>query len=148
MDRHWYTQNIPGVLFACLSLLDLLFRRGPEHQAPSDRQSLETPPKQPMRGSSVLAGLGLGATFFTLHCFLSSSTVLVSWSQSGHPINGPAFVHGIFVLLAASLGSVLSCQKPELSTTPTWWVCGASGLGTLYAQDQVSDSLRRARTSS
>lgn len=147
LKRHWYTQNIPGVLFACLSLLDLLFRRAPEHQAPSQRQSLESPPEPSMRGSSVLAGLGLGATFFMLHCFLSSSTVLISWSQNGHPINGPTFVHGIWVLLAICLGSVLACEKPELSTAPVWWMCGASGLSTLYARDQVRKSSLSPRQS-
>lgn len=58
------------------------------------------------RGSSILAGLGLGGLFFGLHSLLSDSSTMILWVWEGFPVRGPIAANGVLTLLAMGGGIV------------------------------------------
>lgn len=62
---------------------------------------------------------------------------MIAWVQDGYNESAPATTHGVLVLLAMSLGVLLSVHRPELASDLGWWLVGAAGLVTLYAKDSV-----------
>lgn len=134
MSRYWSTQNIPALALAFLAWLDLATRDAPQTDVKATQES------DP--GSSTLAAFGFGGAFFALHCFLSSSTVIVSWVQTGWDTKSPSTSHGVLVLLFMCFGVYLSTRYMDLAKNFLWWSAGAAGLATLYAKDKVRNGLR------
>lgn len=70
-------------------------------------------PPQTKKGSSVLAGLGLGGLFFTMHSLLSDSSTMTLWVWEGFPVRGPiAAPHGAITIVAMSAGLFLGVAIP------------------------------------
>ncbi len=53
------------------------------------------------QGSAVLAGLGIGGLFFSMHSLLSDSSTMVLWVWDGYPVRGPLAANGGFLTLLA-----------------------------------------------
>ena len=56
------------------------------------------------RGSSLLAGCGLGGLFFGMHSLLSDSSTMILWVWEGFPVRGPIPANGVITLMAMGGG--------------------------------------------
>ena len=56
------------------------------------------------RGSSTLAGLGLGGLFFGLHSLLSDSSTMILWVWEGFPVKGPIAANGVLTIIVMGFG--------------------------------------------
>ena len=84
------------------------------------------------KGSSLLAGLGLGGLFFAMHSLLSDSSTMILWVWEGFPVRGPlAAPHGAVVILAMSVGLFLGVALPSFFGSWTAFGLGAVGAALL-----------------
>lgn len=84
------------------------------------------------KGSSVLAGLGLGGLFFAMHSLLSDSSTMILWVWEGYPVNGPiAAPHGAVTILAMSVGVFLGVAFPAMFGSWTAFGIGSVGAAML-----------------
>jgi endonuclease/exonuclease/phosphatase family metal-dependent hydrolase len=89
-------------------------------------------PPHTKKGSSLLAGLGLGGLFFAMHSLLSDSSTMILWVWEGFPVRGPLAVpHGAVVILAMSVGLYLGIALPGFFGTWTAFGLGAVGAALL-----------------
>ncbi|KIW69734.1 hypothetical protein, variant [Phialophora macrospora] len=89
-------------------------------------------PSHTRKGSSLLAGLGLGGLFFTMHSLLSDSSTMILWVWEGFPVRGPLAVpHGAVVILAMSSGLFLGVALPGFFGSWTAYGLGAVGAALL-----------------
>ncbi len=89
-------------------------------------------PPHAKKGSSLLAGLGLGGLFFTMHSLLSDSSTMILWVWEGFPVRGPlAAPHGALVILAMSAGLFLGIALPRFFGSWTAFGLGAVGAALL-----------------
>ena len=58
------------------------------------------------KGSTILAGCGLGGIFFGMHSLLSDSSTMILWVWEGFPVRGPIPANGVLTLLAMGGGVV------------------------------------------
>ncbi|KKA23469.1 Integral plasma membrane protein [Rasamsonia emersonii CBS 393.64] len=85
-------------------------------------------PSSGKQGSAILAGIGLGGLFFSLHSLLSDSSTMISWVWEGFPIRGPIAVpHGTWTLFAMGAGLVFGLFYPRLAGS--WTAFGIGSLG-------------------
>jgi fluoride ion exporter CrcB/FEX len=89
-------------------------------------------PKPTKKGSSILAGFGLGGVFFAMHGLLSDSSTMILWVWEGHPVRGPiASPHGAVTIFAMSLGLFLGTALPGFFGSWTAFGIGAVGAAVL-----------------
>ncbi|EXJ85780.1 hypothetical protein A1O1_06148 [Capronia coronata CBS 617.96] len=80
------------------------------------------------KGSSVLAGLGLGGLFFAIHSLLSDSSTMILWVWDGYPVQGPLAVpHGALTIFVMSAGLFVGVALPRLLGSWTAYGLGAVG---------------------
>ncbi len=73
-------------------------------QVTDNRGGLDAPGNS--KGSSILAGFGLGGLFFGMHSLLSDSSTMILWVWEGFPVRGPIPANGVITLLAMGGGVV------------------------------------------
>jgi hypothetical protein len=84
------------------------------------------------KGSSALAGLGLGGLFFAMHSLLSDSSTMILWVWEGYPVRGPlAAPHGAVTILAMSVGLFLGLTFPGFLGSWTAFGIGSVGAAVL-----------------
>ena len=85
-------------------------------------------------GSLLLAALGIGGYFYSIFSYLSDTSTLVFWTWSGYPIQGPTYLTGGLINVAAvSLGLLYSLKlSPERLSGTVHLMLGALGAGMLY----------------
>ncbi|KIY02610.1 uncharacterized protein Z520_01075 [Fonsecaea multimorphosa CBS 102226] len=89
-------------------------------------------PPNAKKGSSLLAGLGLGGLFFTMHSLLSDSSTMILWVWEGFPVRGPLAVpHGAVTIVVMSLGLFLGSALPGFFGSWTAYGLGAVGAALL-----------------
>ena len=92
----------------------------------------DAPPKPIKKGSSLLAGLGLGGILFAMHSLLSDSSTMILWVWEGHPVRGPiASPHGAVTIFAMSLGLFLGTALPGFFGSWTAFGIGSVGAALL-----------------
>lgn len=80
------------------------------------------------KGSTLLAGLGLGGLFFVMHSLLSDSSTMILWVWEGYPVNGPLAVpHGALTIFAMSVGVFLGVAFPRMFES--WTAFGIGSVG-------------------
>ncbi|KAL4810372.1 Frag1/DRAM/Sfk1 family-domain-containing protein [Aspergillus unguis] len=80
------------------------------------------------KGSSLLAGLGLGGMVFAMHYLLSDSSTMISWGWEGYPVRGPIAVpHGALTIFVMGAGLVFGLFYPNVAGS--WTVFGAGAVG-------------------
>jgi hypothetical protein len=85
-------------------------------------------PSSGKQGSAILAGVGLGGLFFSLHSLLSDSSTMISWVWEGFPVRGPIAVpHGALTIFVMGAGLVFGLFYPRLAGT--WTAFGIGSLG-------------------
>jgi len=83
----------------------------------------------------MFAALGLGATFFALHTFLSDAGTIIAWSWVGWPIRGPvATPHSALTVLAIAFGLVLPERKLTAPASRRLFIVAAAACATMYGQ--------------
>lgn len=94
-------------------------------------------PKEARRGSSLMAGVGIGGLMFAFHSLLSDSSTMISWTWTGYPINGPQQVpYGAVTILAMGAGLLFGVSSPQLFGSWTMYGIGSVGAMVLtYYQD-------------
>ena len=88
------------------------------------------------KGSSLLAGLGVGGLVFALHALLSDSSTMILWVWEGYPVRGPLSApHGAVTIFAMGLGLLLGIALPGFFGSWTAFGIGSVGaaLLTCYA---------------
>lgn len=90
-----------------------------------NRGSLEN--QSGSKGSSLLAGLGLGGLFFALHSLLSDSSTMILWVWDGFPVKGPIVANGVFTIMAMGLGVFVGITVHDKKATLTSLAAIASG---------------------
>lgn len=84
------------------------------------------------KGSSLMAGVGLGGLFFAMHSLLSDSSTMILWAWEGYPVRGPLAVpHGAVTILVMSAGLFLSVSFPGFFGSWTVYGLGAVGAALL-----------------
>lgn len=87
-------------------------------------------PSSGKKGSSMLAGLGIGGLFFAMHALLSDSSTMITWVWQGHPIRGPIPVpHGALTIFVMGAGLVFGLFKPDVAGS--WTAYGIGSLGAM-----------------
>ncbi|KZT56946.1 hypothetical protein CALCODRAFT_297578 [Calocera cornea HHB12733] len=119
---------------AALAVLERVFR-------PALPRPANVPPPKAQQSLAVYLAAcgGMGALIFAIESLVSDVGILVSWSWTGYPIKGPTVVpHGIFVVVAMSLGLALSTTRigPYLPRSPLYFFLGS---GACYAMYQYRD---------
>ncbi|RMJ24114.1 calcofluor white hypersensitive protein [Aspergillus sp. HF37] len=85
-------------------------------------------PSSGKKGSSTLAGIGIGGMLFAMHSLLSDSSTMISWVWQGYPIRGPIAVpHGAVTIFVMGAGLVFGLFKPDVAGS--WAAFGVSSLG-------------------
>ncbi|BCR85460.1 putative integral plasma membrane protein [Aspergillus chevalieri] len=85
-------------------------------------------PTSGKKGSSVLAGLGLGGLTFAMHSLLSDSSTMISWVWEGYPVRGPISVpHGALTIFAMGAGLVYGLYYPGIAGS--WTAYGIASVG-------------------
>ncbi|KAI9680733.1 MAG: hypothetical protein M1817_004173 [Caeruleum heppii] len=116
--------NKVGFVLAVLAVL-----RSTKHGAGSGG---DIPSARGVRGSPVLAALGLGGLFFGLHSLLSDSSTMIAWVWEGYPVRGPLAVpHGAYTILAMGAGLMFGLLYEELARSWTFYGVGAMGAALL-----------------
>lgn len=88
----------------------------------------EYEPPNTKKGSSVMAGLGIGGLLFALQSLLSDSSTMILWVWEGFPVQGPlAAPHGAVTILAMSVGLFLGVALPGFFGSWTAFGLGAVG---------------------
>ncbi|KIX06818.1 uncharacterized protein Z518_04794 [Rhinocladiella mackenziei CBS 650.93] len=89
-------------------------------------------PPNHKKGSSLLAGLGLGGLFFAMHSLLSDSSTMILWVWEGYPVHGPLAVpHGAVTIMVMSAGLFLGVARPGFFESWTAYGLGAVGAALL-----------------
>ncbi len=84
------------------------------------------------KGSSWLAGLGVGGLVFAMHSLLSDSSTMILWVWEGYPVRGPlASPHGAVTIFAMALGLLLGVALPSFFGSWTAFGVGAVGAAML-----------------
>jgi hypothetical protein len=90
------------------------------------------PPKPTKKGSSLLAGLGVGGLMFAMHSLLADSSTMILWVWEGYPVRGPLSVpHGAVTIFAMSLGLFLGTALPGFFGSWTAFGIGSVGAAVL-----------------
>jgi len=85
-------------------------------------------PPNTKKGSSMLAGMGIGGLVFAMHSLLSDSSTMISWGWEGFPVRGPLAVpHGALTILAMSFGVLLGVARPDFFAS--WIAFGIGAVG-------------------
>ncbi|KAL4772107.1 Frag1/DRAM/Sfk1 family-domain-containing protein [Aspergillus nidulans var. acristatus] len=83
------------------------------------------------KGSSLLAGLGLGSMIFLMHYLLSDSSTMIAWVWEGYPVRGPIAVpHGALTIFAMGAGLVLGLFYPNIAGS--WTAFGIGSVGAAF----------------
>ncbi|KAL4748079.1 hypothetical protein BDW72DRAFT_205949 [Aspergillus terricola var. indicus] len=83
------------------------------------------------KGSSSLAGLGLGSMIFLMHYLLSDSSTMIAWVWEGYPVRGPIAVpHGALTIFAMGAGLVFGLFYP--SVAGSWTAFGIGSVGAAF----------------
>lgn len=89
-------------------------------------------PPNTKKGSSMLAGLGVGGLVFAMHSLLSDSSTMILWVWTGYPVQGPLWVpHGALTIIAMSAGLFLGVALPGFFGSWTAYGLGAVGAALL-----------------
>jgi hypothetical protein len=89
-------------------------------------------PPNTKKGSSLMAGVGVGGLFFAMHSLLSDSSTMILWVWEGYPVQGPlAAPHGAVTILAMSAGLLLGVALPGFFGSWTMYGLGAVGAALL-----------------
>ena len=92
----------------------------------------DAPPKPTKKGSSWLAGLGVGGLMFAMHSLLADSSTMILWVWEGYPVRGPLSVpHGAVTIFAMSLGLFLGTALPGFFGSWTAFGIGSVGAAVL-----------------
>ena len=126
--------NKSGIILAILAIIE--FGTRPPNETTEKRTPATKAQTTPKPNTLFLTFIpaALGSLIFSLHCFLSDSSTLISWTWTGYPIQGPVpHLHGSFVLCAMSFGIFLSLVAPRtMLCGPTWFAFGATSSLILY----------------
>ncbi|KAL2826965.1 Frag1/DRAM/Sfk1 family-domain-containing protein [Aspergillus cavernicola] len=88
-------------------------------------------PSTGRKGSSLLAGLGLGSMLFAMHFLLSDSSTMISWGWEGYPVRGPLAVpHGALTIFVMGAGLVFGLFYPGVAGS--WTAFGIGSLGATF----------------
>lgn len=88
-------------------------------------------PSTGKKGSSLLAGLGLGSMIFLMHYLLSDSSTMISWVWEGYPVRGPIAVpHGALTIFAMGAGLVFGLFYPNVAGS--WTAFGIGSVGAAF----------------
>ncbi|KAI7550925.1 calcofluor white hypersensitive protein [Hortaea werneckii] len=117
--------NKTGVFLFSLAISWILYR---QKQMPEGTQQLQEKPK----GSSALAGLGIGGLVFGLHSLLSDSSTLIIWVWEGYPVRGPMAVpHGSWTIFTMGVGLIFGLFYPNVARSWTSFGIGSVGAAVL-----------------
>lgn len=84
--------------------------------------------KNVKKGSSLMAGVGIGGLMFAFHSLLSDSSTMISWTWSGYPVHGPQQVpYGAVTILAMGAGVLFGISSPAMFGSWTAYGIGAVG---------------------
>ncbi|KAL4779010.1 Frag1/DRAM/Sfk1 family-domain-containing protein [Aspergillus varians] len=88
-------------------------------------------PSTGKKGSSLLAGLGLGSMIFAMHFLLSDSSTMIAWVWEGYPVRGPMAVpHGALTIFVMGAGLVFGLFYPGVAGS--WTAFGIGSLGAAF----------------
>ncbi|KAL2854330.1 Frag1/DRAM/Sfk1 family-domain-containing protein [Aspergillus pseudoustus] len=88
-------------------------------------------PSAGKKGSSLLAGLGVGSMIFAMHFLLSDSSTMISWVWEGYPIRGPIAVpHGALTIFVMGAGLVFGLFYPNVAGS--WTAFGLGSVGAAF----------------
>ncbi|KAL3479161.1 Frag1/DRAM/Sfk1 family-domain-containing protein [Aspergillus californicus] len=88
-------------------------------------------PSTGKKGSSLLAGLGLGSMLFAMHFLLSDSSTMIAWGWEGFPVRGPIAVpHGALTIFVMGAGLVFGLFYPNVAGS--WTAFGIGSLGAVF----------------
>ena len=83
------------------------------------------------KGSSLMAGVGIGGMTFAMHSLLSDSSTMISWTWTGFPVNGPQQVpYGAVTIFAMGAGLLFGVSSPKLFGS--WTVYGVGSIGAMF----------------
>lgn len=126
--------NKTGIALACIAITNYYYRDTSStiEFAVGQRQSTPKPSESSAstktRSSWLLDGAALGGFVFTLHCFITDSSTLITWSWTGYPVKGPVpHLHGSLTHVAQAVGLLLPFLFSSLSSLshPVWFFYGA-----------------------
>ncbi|KAL4873361.1 hypothetical protein BDV12DRAFT_159848 [Aspergillus spectabilis] len=88
-------------------------------------------PSSGKKGSSLLAGLGVGSMIFAMHFLLSDSSTMIAWVWEGYPVRGPIAVpHGALTIFAMGAGLVFGLFYPKVAGS--WTAFGIGSVGAAF----------------
>ncbi|GJJ08552.1 hypothetical protein Clacol_002770 [Clathrus columnatus] len=129
--------NKTGIFLGLLAAWNYATREGRKnHLQNSSEKSVQTH-GQRLRGSWILASVGLGGLLFSLQCFLSDADTMVVYSWTGYPVKGPVpgGVHAYLTLIAMSLGVFISLSSYEsIVKNPLWIIVGPVSAFFMYRE--------------
>lgn len=130
--------NMTGLVIGIVASLEVMLRRESREERlidpkEKDRDSTKDT-KYKTGGSSLFAGIGLGALLFALHSLLSDTTTIISWVWDGFPIHGPTPVpYGALTIIAMALGLTVHTAQTRLVASWAWFAVGAASTAILYS---------------
>ncbi|KAJ0424066.1 Frag1/DRAM/Sfk1 family-domain-containing protein [Aspergillus carlsbadensis] len=96
-------------------------------------------PSADKKGSSLLAGLGVGSMIFAMHFLLSDSSTMISWVWEGYPVRGPIAVpHGALTIFVMGTGLVFGLFYPNAAGSWTAYGLGSVGVAFLTGSSHWS----------
>ncbi|TDL25465.1 hypothetical protein BD410DRAFT_836977 [Rickenella mellea] len=131
--------NKTGITLAVLAILELSDRNfnntstnRKDASSTASKQHSSNPQMHTTGLRSLCSALSFGSLMFSLHCLLSDSSTLITWSWTGYPIRGPVpHLHGALTIIAQAVGIFLpltlvwtTSSKNPILLHPAWFACG------------------------
>ena len=134
LDERSGGYNKTGILLAILAITELATR---PRVIANEKVITRDPTPGHHKPTWFTSSIALGSLIFSLHCFLTDSSTLISWTWTGYPIKGPVpHTHGILTLLAQCIGlgiPVTNSSVERLLSSPAWLAFGALSSCVLYS---------------
>ena len=134
LDERSGGYNKTGILLAISAITELAIR---PRAIANEKVITRDPTPGHHKPTWLTSSIALGSLVFSLHCFLTDSSTLISWTWTGYPIKGPVpHTHGILTLLAQCIGlgiPVTNSSVERLLSSPAWLAFGALSSCVLYS---------------
>ncbi|KIP11062.1 hypothetical protein PHLGIDRAFT_21941 [Phlebiopsis gigantea 11061_1 CR5-6] len=131
--------NKIGIALALVAIYNVYSRKSNpslDHELLSftDKKDVAPPSPTPVRTNWLKDGFALGSFIFTLHCFVTDPSTIISWSWTGYPLRGPLpHLHGSLTHVAQAVGLLIpTFASHRLLSSPIFFGYGAISAAGMY----------------
>ena len=133
--------NKTGIALALVAIYNAYSRKStpsldhdPLASTDKNKKDVTPPTPMPVRTNWLKDGLALGSFIFTLHCFVTDPSTIISWTWTGYPLKGPLpHLHGSLTHVAQAVGLLIpTLASHRVLSHPGVFAYGATSAAGMY----------------